>query len=99
MEKQEKWWNDKEYHEVIDLYRSDDTSCDVYDMPKIVAEAERRGQLAAWEEAKQTTEYLKDMWTHQLRTYKDSEMHKGGEEGLRQLLERIDAKINELKGV
>lgn len=42
-EKEEEWWNDSEYHEVIDLYRADDTSADVYDMPKIIAEAMKRG--------------------------------------------------------
>ena len=50
-EKEEEWWNDKKYHEVIDLYRADDTSADVYDVPKIVAEAKRRGAQEAWKEA------------------------------------------------
>lgn len=31
------WYEKKPYMEEIDLYRSDDTSCQIYDMPKILA--------------------------------------------------------------
>jgi len=49
----EKWWEGEEYAFEIELITGDDpVRQTVYYVPEIVAEAERRGEMKAWEEAR-----------------------------------------------
>jgi hypothetical protein len=44
---QEKWWNDPKFCQVVAGHEF----AEKYDMPAVIAEAQRRAKLSAWEEA------------------------------------------------
>ncbi len=83
---QKDWWESPEYED----WANDDYSFE-WNIAKIVAEAERRGREAAWEEARELC---------QNSSYSGvSDYDAGANIVLTEITSKIDAKINELKGV
>ena len=83
--------NEKNWYNSLDWYYETKFGHIVPDLPRIVAEAERRGRVAAWEEAKEIANDLTPF--HITREYRDTDAMRD------QLVSVFNAKLTELKKV
>ena len=88
---QQQWWMEDEYIQTFTLGRDENGNLNTKsrpDLEKIVAEAERRGREAAWEEARRIVG----------RDWYEAEEKLPGS-GIHAVLNKLDAKLTELKKV